>query len=101
MTLTGKLVSLTSKLMLLTSSKLLLLLVLLLLLLELLLRLHRGDKTRNTQGQTDCYGYTIRNYNILVVIFSKLSKGDIFISFSSGCILKVKNSMELYKNKGI
>ena len=100
MTLTGKLVSLTSKLVLLTSSKLLLLLVLLLLL-ELLLRLHRGDKTRNTQGQTSCYGYTIRNYNILVVIFSKLSKGDIFISFSSGCILKVKNSMELYKNKGI
>ena len=99
MTLTGKLVSLTSKLVLLTSSKLLLLLVLLLL--ELLLRLHRGDKTRNTQGQTGCYGYTIRNYNILVVIFSKLSKGDIFISFSSGCILKVKNSMELYKNKGI
>ena len=100
MTLTGKLVSLTSKLVLLTSSKLLLLLVLLLLL-KLLLRLHRGDKTRNTQGQTGCYGYTIRNYNILVVIFSKLSKGDIFISFSSGCILKVKNSMELYKNKGI
>ena len=100
MTLTGKLVSLTSKLVLLTSSKLLLLLVLLLLL-ELLLRLHRGDKTRNTQGQTGCYGYTIRNYNILVVTFSKLSKGDIFISFSSGCILKVKNSMELYKNKGI
>ena len=100
MTLTGKLVSLTSKLVLLTSSKLLLLLVLLLLL-ELLLRLHRGDKTRNTQGQTGCYGYTIRNYNILVVIFSKLSKGDIFISFSSSCILKVKNSMELYKNKGI
>ena len=98
MTLTGKLVSLTSKLVLLTSSKLLLLLVLLL---ELLLRLHRGDKTRNTQGQTGCYGYTIRIYNILVVIFSKLSKGDIFISFSSGCILKVKNSMELYKNKGI
>jgi hypothetical protein len=98
-TLTGKLVSLTSKLVLLTSSKLLLLLVLLLL--ELLLRLHRGDKTRNTQGQTGCYGYTIRNYNILVVIFSKLSKGDIFISFSSSCILKVKNSMELYKNKGI
>ena len=100
MTLTGKLVSLTSKLVLLTSSKLLLLLVLLLLL-ELLLRLHRGDKTRNTQGQTSCYGYTIRNYNILVVIFSKLSKRDTFISFSSGCILKVKNTMELYKNKGI
>ena len=98
MTLTGKLVSLTSKLVLLTSSKLLLLLVLLL---ELLLRLHREDKTRNTQGQTSCYGYTIRNYNILVVIFSKLSKGDIFISFSSGCILKVKNSMELYKKRGI
>ena len=56
MTLTGKLVSLTSKLVLLTSSKLLLLLVLLLLM-ELLLRLHRGDKTRNTQGQTGCYGY--------------------------------------------
>ena len=81
MTLTGKLVSLTSKLVLLTSSKLLLLLVLLLLLLELLLRLHRGTKQGTLRVKQVVMVTISKDHSSLVVLFSKLSKGDIFFFF--------------------